>query len=89
MANGSNTFQDCCQEADDFDLCLKCRDAGTACTCSDKQMVTMQKCVSGDVILSEKGDINRRMATINELRCAPCQRLINQGRYYCKSRPGM
>lgn len=81
----ARTPQDCCKETDDFDLCLKCRDAGTVCMCPDKQMLTMQKCVSGDVILSEKGDIKRRMATITELRCVPCQRVINQGRYYCKS----
>lgn len=45
----------------------------------------MQKCVAGDVILSEKGDVRRRMATLAELRCTPCQRLISQGKYYCKS----
>lgn len=73
---------DCCEENDDFDLCSMCRGDGITCACTDKQMLTMQKCVAGDVILSEKGDILRRMATITELRCTPCQRLISQGRYY-------
>lgn len=47
-------------------------------------MLMLQKCVAGDVILSEKGDIQRRMATVPELRCVPCQRVISQGRYYRK-----
>lgn len=76
---------DCCKETDDFDLCPKCRDAGNSCACSDNQMSTMQKCVAGDVLVSEKGDARRRLATVSEIRCLPCQRLITQGRYYRKS----
>lgn len=75
-------FAHCCEESDDFDLCSKCREAGTSCACSDNQMLTMQKCVAGDVLVSEKGDARRRLATVSEIRCVACQRLITQGRYY-------
>ena len=47
-------------------------------------MVIMQKCVAGDVLASEKGDARRRLATVSEIRCAPCQKVITQGRYYCE-----
>lgn len=82
---GANYSVDCCQETDDFDLCLKCHEGGTSCECSDQQMKMMQKSVAGDVLASEKGDARRRLANVAELRCAPCQRLITQGRYYCES----
>lgn len=82
---GANHNVDCCEETDDFDLCLKCREGGTSCECTDQQMKTMQKSVAGDVLASEKGDARRRLANVAELRCSPCQRLITQGRYYCKS----
>jgi hypothetical protein len=75
---------DCCKETDDFDLCLRCHEGGTSCECSDQQMQMMQKCVAGDVLASEKGDARRRLANMAELRCAPCQRLVTQGRYYCE-----
>lgn len=43
----------------------------------------MQKCVAGDVLVSEKGDLRRRLATVSEIHCTSCQRLVTQGRYYC------
>lgn len=81
---------DCCEETDDFDLCLPCRTKGTTCACPpDQSMLTLQKSVSGDVLASEKGDVTRRLATISEMRCTSktCQRLITQGRYYCECTP--
>lgn len=81
---GIDWWTDCCQETDDFDLCLKCRDQGTTCACPDKQMLTMQKCVAGDVLVSERGDARRRLATVSEIHCVSCQRLVTQGRYYCE-----
>lgn len=77
---------DCCEETDDFDLCLQCRAGGTKCACTnDKSMLTLQKSVSGDVLLSEKGDATKRLASVSEMRCTnkTCQRLVTQGRYYC------
>lgn len=75
---------DCCKDTDDFDLCVRCHDEGKSCYCSDNRMSIMQKSVAGDVLASEKGDARRRLATVSELRCTDCQRLITQGRYYCK-----
>lgn len=47
-------------------------------------MLTMQKCVAGDVLVSEKGDARRRLASVSEIHCVSCQRLVTQGRYYCE-----
>lgn len=47
-------------------------------------MLTMQKCVAGDVLVNEKGDARRRLATVSEIHCVSCQRLVTQGRYYCE-----
>lgn len=82
--------KDCCEETDDFDLCLGCRAGGTKCACADdehKAMLTLQKSVSGDVLISEKGDATRRLASVSEMRCTTetCQRLVTRGRYYCAS----
>lgn len=48
-------------------------------------MLTMQKCVAGDVLVNEKGDARRRLANVSEIHCVSCQRLVTQGRYYCVS----
>ncbi|ROW17752.1 hypothetical protein VPNG_01003 [Cytospora leucostoma] len=75
-------FAHCCEDTDDFDLCIKCHEAGKSCACSDNRMSIMQKSVAGDVLASEKGDARRRLATVSEIQCTECQRLITQGRYY-------
>lgn len=80
----SDVTTDCCEGTDDFDLCKSCRDAGSSCACEDKTMLTMQKCVAGDVLESESGDAARRLTAIDEIRCRACAKTVSQGRYYCE-----
>ncbi|EKG20904.1 Zinc finger ZZ-type protein [Macrophomina phaseolina MS6] len=42
----------------------------------------MQKSVAGDVVISEKGESCRRLASAAEVKCYKCQKDVTQGRYY-------
>lgn len=75
---------DCCQGGDDYDLCMPCFGNGVSCQCTDREMVIMQKSVAGDVVISEKGETNRRLAAAPKVNCVGCQKEVTQGRYYCK-----
>lgn len=74
---------DCCAGGDDYDLCVGCFSSGVSCHCTDRQMLIMQKSVAGDVVLSEKGESCRRLASSVDVKCYRCQKDVVQGRYYC------
>lgn len=79
-------FAHCCQGGDDFDLCISCFSSGMTCQCADKTMKVMQKSVAGDVVVSEKGETCRRLASSVDVKCYKCQKEVTQGRYfYCDS----
>ncbi|KAB2570434.1 hypothetical protein DBV05_g10899 [Lasiodiplodia theobromae] len=75
-------FAHCCQGGDDYDLCMPCFGNGVSCQCTDREMVIMQKSVAGDVVISEKGETNRRLAAAPKVNCVGCQKEVTQGRYY-------
>ena len=84
MLDADGLIADCCKGGDDYDVCMPCFGNGVSCQCEDRQMVIMQKSVAGDVVVSEKGETCRRLATAPDVKCTACLSEVTQGRYYCR-----